>query len=161
MTRKKYAKDTYLDSSSNNSSSEGEEEIEPITEEEMDSLDRQIYDFIDCGKHGPTVFIRWNYKEPHPSDMEAWCFPGVIGKDGPLEWFVDYLSWESLKHLSRFARMRPPHVQPTHTCRRMNLSVNEFKIILSYATKWLHMNGVYPDKINSLWCMSRIIKSIV
>lgn len=161
MTRKKYDRDTYFDTSSNTSSSDSEEEIEELTDEEMLKIERRIYDFLDEGKQGPLIFDAWNYREPHPKDMESWCYPPVIEVEGPMCWFVDLLDYESLKNLSRFARFRTPHVMSTVGRKGLSISVSEFKIILSYASKWLNMNGVYPDKINALWCMSRIIKSLV
>lgn len=161
MTRKKYDRDTYFDTSSNTSSSDSEEETEGVTEEEMLEIERRIYDFLDEGKQGPLIFNAWNYREPHPKDMESWCYPPVIEVEGPMHWFVDLLDYESLKYLSRFARFRTPHVLSTLGRKGLSISAAEFKIILSYASKWLDMNGVYPDKINSLWCMSRIIKSLV
>ena len=160
MTRKKYSRDTYWDSPTS-SSSDSEEEIDEISEKDMEGVDSMIFDFIDKGKYGDPLFNKWNYVEPHPNDMMGWCYPDVIPIDGRLVWFTDLLTYESMKHLSRFAMIRQPIRQPTHTAPRLNLSVKDFKLLVEFSKRWLHINGVYPDKTNILWCMSKIIESTV
>tara|TARA_B100001057_G_scaffold310835_1_gene310920 strand:- start:1717 stop:2202 length:486 start_codon:yes stop_codon:yes gene_type:complete len=161
MTRKKYSRDNYWDSSPSSSTSDSEDEFEELTEKDMEGLDSMIFDFIDKGKYGDPLFNKWNYVEPHPNDMMGWCYPNVIPIDGRLIWFTDLLTHESMKHLSRFAMIRQPIRQPTHTAPRLNLSVKDFKLLVEFSKRWLHINGVYPDKTNILWCMSKIIESTV
>jgi hypothetical protein len=160
MTRKKYSRDNYFDSPSS-STSDSEDEFEELTEKDMDRVDSQIFGFIDQGKHGHSMFNKWNYVEPHPNDMEEWCYPSVIPVDGILSWFTDLITYESMKHLSRFAMIKQPLQLPTHTAHRLNISLDEFKLLVEFSKRWLHINGVFPRKTNILWCMAKIIESTV
>lgn len=160
MTRKKYSRDTYWDSTSS-STSDSEEEVDILTEKDTRRIDDMIFDFIDAGKYGHPMFMKWNYVEPHPNEMVKWCYPGIIGMGGRLSWFTDLLNYESLKRLSHFSRIRLPLDLPSHSRPRLNLSLDELKLLVEFSKRWLSMNGVYPEKTNIMWCMSKIIESTV